>query len=509
MATDIQCTFEGIPFRIAPQDVLEKLERYDYARLNEVISPYCQKWRSVNLSRLGVPEYRFQDVKIGQFFYPTNGASRWACFRGLMTSEDVDAVREIVWTSSSSTHVTGTFKMYQPVSGDTSTQEPALETELYMLPPVPVLGVSEDEPLYIVTLVDERYFWQWKDPGSCLDISSFPATNTWVNLVSWLTTGLGISPSGTGSVSETPYYETDSPFYSHFENAAQLLDAALLQRGQSIQRAMDGTYAIDFWSSIGNNYYRTYISGDSSKDGNRIVGGRCVYPSGDGVLTAKDEYRPMVPRYVVVTFPKWNSSPGEYRSTYRTYRERYKYDSYPEVYSVTVSASDILGAGYYFSGTCVLRTSAKAKYTNSADSSVNNQTEMDDLAEYLATAYLNQKIAYIDETYPGICANVGAEWSDMLITWNGRDCCTRFSSPPFNMENVCEFFHSFDSPPLTHAVSSVSSGGTGVSSLTVGQVVVGNGTSAVDQLTSTRTSGETLECKLTTDRWVGFSSGSY
>lgn len=55
----------------------------------------------------------------------------------------------------------------------------------------------------------------------------------------------------------------------------------------------------------------------------------------------------------------------------------------------------------------------------------------------------------------------------------------------------------------------VANGGTGQTSLTTGQVLVGNGTSAVDQLTSTRTSGETLELKLGSDRWIGFSAGSF
>ena len=56
---------------------------------------------------------------------------------------------------------------------------------------------------------------------------------------------------------------------------------------------------------------------------------------------------------------------------------------------------------------------------------------------------------------------------------------------------------------------SVSQGGTGATTFTAGQLIAGNGTSALDPLTSTRISGEELELRLGADQWIGFTSGSF
>lgn len=460
MATDIQCSFAGVAFRQAPPDVMEKLERYDYARLNQMIAPYrSHRWPGENLRRLGIPEYHWPDqIRVGQFFYPIIGASRWGIFRGLMTQADIDKIKPLVWVSGALTHASGTFKMYQPVDWDTSTHEPALTTAMYLLPPVPVMGVGGDERLYIVTLVDERYFWQWKSITSCLDISSWPSgagANTWGNYLSLICTALGISSTNfTGTVSDTFNMESDSPFFCHYESAAALMDAVLLHQGRYFERAVDGTVTADFWSSAGNTYFREYAAGNNSTEAlgmRRMMGGWSVVQDTLSGFVNKDAYRATVPKQVIVTFPKWNDSPGEYRDTFKTYRARFKNDSYPSVYTKTIDASTIMGATVnYIDAAAVIRTAAKARYTNAADTSVNNQSSIDLLATMLVTAYLNQKVCYADETFPGVSANVGSEWADHLITWDGKDCCTRFMSPPFNMENVSEFFHSFETGPLEH-----------------------------------------------------------
>lgn len=62
--------------------------------------------------------------------------------------------------------------------------------------------------------------------------------------------------------------------------------------------------------------------------------------------------------------------------------------------------------------------------------------------------------------------------------------------------------------PITGTLP-VTNGGTGAGSFTSGQLLAGNGTSALDSLTSTRVSGETLELKLASDRWVAFGIDSF
>lgn len=55
----------------------------------------------------------------------------------------------------------------------------------------------------------------------------------------------------------------------------------------------------------------------------------------------------------------------------------------------------------------------------------------------------------------------------------------------------------------------VGGGGTGVTSLPTGQILAGKGADPVDSLADTRASGESLEVKIGTNLWLGFSSGSY
>lgn len=469
MADTFLCTFEGVPFRVAPPDVMERLERYDYARLNSLIAPYRQPWRTTNLRRLGVPEFTTPDnVKIGQFFYPSSGASRWGIFRGLMTESDLDIVRESVWFSI--THTVGELIIYQKVDHDTSTHEPMLTAPMYLLPPVPVMGVGGVDQLYIVTLVDERYFWQWKTTTSVMDITSFPTgagSNSWPTYVTWLCNGLGISDSGISNNIPAAYYmEPDSPFWCHYESPAVLMDAALYHQGSYFQRAVDGTLASNSWANVAVSY-RNYVASKISRDMRKMFGGTAVVQETLSGFVNKDPYRAMVPRRVIVTFPKWNDTPGEYRATAISRRNRFLDDSYSEVATVSVDASTIFGTTVnYIDGYAAIRTSAKARYTNSADTTINNQAEMDALATYIATFYLYQKISYIDEQFPGVCANVTSDWADHLIQWDGRDCFTRFTSPPFNFENIGEMFYSFETPSLTHVRAASATAGTAGGDLT-------------------------------------------
>lgn len=56
---------------------------------------------------------------------------------------------------------------------------------------------------------------------------------------------------------------------------------------------------------------------------------------------------------------------------------------------------------------------------------------------------------------------------------------------------------------------SVSKGGTGAASLTSGSLIVGNGTSALSSVATTRVSGGNLQLKLASDSWIEFGEASY
>src|SRR5262245_59815014 len=91
-------TFAGRPFRLCSEPGREHIDRYyplehlqDVERAREPVK---------NLQPLGWPIPPQLSPRLNDFYYPMH-ASRWSCFRGLMTGEDMKAALEACFPSNS------------------------------------------------------------------------------------------------------------------------------------------------------------------------------------------------------------------------------------------------------------------------------------------------------------------------------------------------------------------------------------------------------------------------
>lgn len=131
---------------------------------------------------LPVPNYPAPPrLRINSLYWPT-GAARFGYFLGLATDSQLDAIRAVIEDTPP------TLKAAQLVIGDSEYQgtiaadgyqsdshfRQALSTKMWMLPPrclsaaEPASGSNDVDRVWIVPLVDERYFWQTKATPSYL-----------------------------------------------------------------------------------------------------------------------------------------------------------------------------------------------------------------------------------------------------------------------------------------------------------------------------------------------------
>lgn len=423
-------------------------------------------------------------VRIGDWFYPTM-ASRWSIFRGLASST---MVKEMLRLTGGTIPKTLSMKCVpEGARNDRQTIPPNLvnllpargsvddqytvATEMYMLPPRPLgeLGGRFDG-LYLVTLVDERYYWQHS--SVTLRVTH---TTTWQSLIDQCVTALGITGDMTidiPAVYSRP--EPDSQLWANEENAALLLDAVAHNIGDVVIRYLTGTTAnpgrfrlIHAQESQGvvrlnRGEAATFLSTGVSVPGRnttRTAGGSMFqrgtkFPVGD----LQNARNAVVPSSVRVTFPRYvrGDDPVPHFVNSRTTNQRptcWFEDSYGSVYNVDVpiASGNSLFAGNLFhtdpspvSGlvgttafTHTIQTTAKALYSTEAAATGHpvNQDDLTSLAMQLAADYYDwQGSAALDEVYPGIYNWIPEGFHDIVWTYSARSrqACTRVLRAPWN-----------------------------------------------------------------------------
>lgn len=337
--------------------------------------------------------------RIGDYYYPT-GASRWSVFMGLATGPQVAAMEK-----ATEGGIAATFQMQQVPIGPNadSTASYTISTQLRMLPPRPISEHAGGlDGLFLVTLVDERYFW-----NSPVTINPNDVT-TWSSVLSTLATALGVT-FDFGTID--PIYgqpEPDSQLWVSQESAATLLDAVAFNIGRVVVRKFDGTYVLrsptDAASTVTTNLTDLQA---------RTAGGN-LFCSGISSLTNLTNARNIVPAAYAVTFPKYvlEPIPHYFNTRYSLGNLRpsaWWEDSYGEVNTITVP---ITSGGMFASGlsgysTNVLHDTARAVYDTEVNASLSgaaiNASGLQALAMQMAKDQYDWKLAYaLDVVFPGI-----------------------------------------------------------------------------------------------------------
>lgn len=343
-------------------------------------------------------------IRINEWFYPNN-ASRWSVFRGLASSSQINS---ILRATNGITPATFEIKAHPDGAKKANTRvtDYTVSTSMYCLPPRPLAEHGgEFDGLYLITLVDERYQWQYQPVSLRVRLGT-----TWQNLIDDLATALGVSISLSSSIENVySYPNPDSQLWCNFEAAPVLLDAIAWNIGRVLVRNLAGTYTL--LTPTESRVRALANRGTSSIV--RTAGGD-IFTSGIGlnVGNLNPSKNSIVPSEIKVSFPLYvfGDDPVPHFFNSRTQKQRpsaWFEDSYGDVYSVTVPirSGGLYASGLSGTGTIYFQDTAKALISGEANLSGTpiNASGLVSLSMQLAANHYGQHLAAtLDETYPGI-----------------------------------------------------------------------------------------------------------
>lgn len=288
-------------------------------------------------THLPIPNYPVtQRPKLNCLYWPT-GASRWARGYYLASQSQIDKIL----ASAGSSNNAVTLKL-DDEAGHT------LSIQVYVLQPRPISAAEQDErteQVYIVPVVDDRFYWQYASSGN-LVIDEF---SVWSDLYDLIGTQLGITIDW--DLPDEDYQFPDiRELTRRYQNAAVLLDAVAHSVGQRIIVLIDG---------------RVYAAGTEQTQADLAEN----FSEYQLIMGDKIELNPnaVIPEKVVVTFVKWRECQA---------------DPNGDRYAITVNNPD--GGGSYMKK--VIHSTAFADFTTKSGVP-DNQTDCQTLANVIARDY--------------------------------------------------------------------------------------------------------------------------
>ena len=343
--------------------------------------------------RLGLPTVNWPApprMKLNSLWWPT-GATRWA--RGLFLCSQ-DQLTKIQAAADVINGKPATLKLTEDQDGGRE-----IQAEMYLLSPRPVTlydptkDDGTDPPqLWLLPMVDARYFWQWQAVG---DLSQ---VQTWDDLIGEIEDALditteGLTSSDTGSASNLGKPDTTELCRS-FGNAAEILDATAWSLGARIVYALDDTVI----------FVRCEDSKTKLKEDNLVqnVGGSSIIDR--RFNTVQSQYQIAFPLY-------WN---GKHKPQYGCYNSRASgVGNDKKQVPGTQDQADIL----------TLWDTSAALYTGSSDPATtvvvpDNKSDLDNLATTFLSYLTNWDWCHYDFNYPGIHDKWTITGFDDFVWWH-------------------------------------------------------------------------------------------
>ena len=207
-------------------------------------------------------------VRIGVLHWP-QGASRWASFHAVLTEDQLSQI-DPQYPGVASTYVSGS-------SADTLCNDREwvlvlddgnpgnkITTTLHPFSPVPLQDISGKIKYYLVTLVDERFYWWWRAG----QVTITEGVTTWSNVFTQASSVLEISPSV--DFIDPALDRPTRLMGSNFLPAPLVLDAAAWACGMRVVRLFDGSVEIQTPEN-GKAIYDTAVA---AWDAQRLAGGQ-------------------------------------------------------------------------------------------------------------------------------------------------------------------------------------------------------------------------------------------
>lgn len=436
-------------------DLLEEVNRLlDFGYIQDQAYPFpTRDKKTADLAkRWPINQWHNPPLKVGTYFYP-HGLSRWSIFRGLMTSSMVQAVLQKTMGTGAQPFVLQAIPN-SPGNFDKFT----ISTYLYMLPPRPLAEHGgRFDGLFLVTLVDERYYWQ----GATYTYHPNQAS-TWPALITQLSNLLGITVVTPPAAPDVYQPEIDSQLWGNEMNVPLLYDVAAHNMGGTAVRNLTGQPGFSY------NIYQpwrsrqiAYQNRGAAKTVVRVAGGDIFNHGADGqtlpsqALTAS--INSVLPKAVRVSFPKYvigdDPVPHFVNPRYQNPRPSCWYeDDYGDTFTWEVP---LLSGGLQFSGGllgvfisgslqldknnqpymtsgligtqdyALVHSTAKALYSGEIQAAPGNNplnlSGLIPIAQQLAYDTFGQQIAVaLDEVYPGIVYWQPEGMHDILWTYSDK-----------------------------------------------------------------------------------------
>ncbi len=206
-------------------------------------------WPGAQVSALtfGWPR-REPTMHLNRFVWP-QGASRWAYGHFLASSDQVNEIMGNAYSNNGKYNAV-TFKIGTPdVEPVTDNTDPSTygqdniitATKMYVLPPMPLSGIrglkGDTQSLYLISIVDQRFFWYENSTGAAV------VSISWGALYDIMAQSLGITIKR-DDISTKYLNPSPSMFGSlQYQPVPYVLDAIAFNVGQRIVVGYDGSVA--------------------------------------------------------------------------------------------------------------------------------------------------------------------------------------------------------------------------------------------------------------------------
>lgn len=349
------------------------------------------------------PAFEPPPIRAGVLHWPT-GASRWATFHTVMTGPQLAELRLSL----------GATTAYPEAALVIDDGVDSVTAMMAMLPPRPLSGYSpyasdaydsaspynstdeaygENNDLWLVTLVDDRYFWWFIQDTETI------GTTSWETVFTAILGGLGLSTGG-AAVLGLGYPKPGKRWAVRSLPLPLLLDAAATAVGCRVTRDMlSGVVSIQSWRSARSQsrtlYARQFDSGTlelGDSDFARVAGGAYV----------GQDLRRTVPASVTITPNDDGSDPS------------------------TVTLASLAAVLPYFNGLTGRPGESVMIRTD------NGETLTDAMKAQIASDWYGWQLADVDLTLAGISPWDACAWQE-AVSWEhrGGKAVTRITRPSF------------------------------------------------------------------------------
>ncbi|MGD9648281.1 MAG: hypothetical protein AB7U73_21395 [Pirellulales bacterium] len=349
-------------------------------------------------------------LRLNTFYWPS-GAGRFA--RGVFLADSA-RIPAILSATGSSASAPVPLVMADERSGQ------RVETNVYLLPLRPLFDVAGTNGIYLLPVVDERYWWQFANAGNL----SVGPTTTWDDLFVSLATPLGLNLFAVAaSNGSAAYGKPDAIEFSRpYENAAVLLDALAAAVGMTIARN---------WATGG---LIIHSPGDAAAalDSTLATALRHPYRIGGHEEVSSAAHASAIPAAVDVVFPRYCGARPQCDGA---------------VFTITKPAPGPAGPA---TTRKTFHSTAWANFASTIEASPANLAALDDLASQLASDYYGWASRRYDLSFAGFYPWPANAFDDWIIWRYGATdpegaptlASTRVLSRPLNfgVEEVAQQF---------------------------------------------------------------------